>query len=85
MNDKDHLIYPESSIWCKLLQEQDWKQGKRSCCYFGKYYKWMHLLALFYNKKLNKYLISNTAKQVALGQKRRKGVPPKAKKALIRQ
>ncbi len=51
----------------------------------AKHYKCKHLFALSYNKKLNGALISETAKQVLLGQKRRKGAPSKAKKALIRQ
>lgn len=84
-NDLDHLLDSESSIWCIVLQEDDWKSGNCSCFYFAKYYKCKHLLCLSYNRKLHGTIISETAKQIPLGQKRRKGAPTKAKRAFERQ
>ena len=40
----DKLFEMESSIWCVVLQETDWKSGKCSCPYFSKNYKCKHVL-----------------------------------------
>ena len=44
-----------------------------------------HVLALSSVKKFNNAVISEQAKQIPLGQKRKRGAPSKAKQALIRQ
>ena len=84
-DDLDSLFESESSIWCIVLDESDWTSGKCSCSYFSKHYKCKHLLGLSYRKKLPGASISEAAKQIPLGQKRKRGAPTKAKGALVRQ
>ena len=75
----------ESKIWSIELNHSDWKLGTCSCQYFIKNYYFKHLIGLSARAKLPGCVIDMIAKQVPLGQKRRRGAPPRAKKALIVQ
>ena len=82
----DELIKCESSIWSiSLNQIDDWRKGTCSCPYHQKNNKCKHLCALSSVMKIEDSIIPETAKQIGLGQKRKRGAPGKAKKALIIQ
>ena len=74
-----------SSIWSIELNQENWKLGKCSCPYFIKNYMCKHLIGISARCKLVGCQIPLIAKQVPLGQKRKRGAPSKAKKALIVQ
>ena len=83
--DFDALIEMEASLWCVVANEEEWTKGKCSCPYFSKNYKCKHLIAISIRLKLDDCIIPLAAKQIPLGQKRKRGAPSKAKKALLVQ
>jgi hypothetical protein len=83
--DFNHLIQSEASMWCIVTEDSNWKLGKCSCPFFSKNYKCKHLIAISSALKLDNCIIPQNAKNIPLGQKRKRGAPTKAKKALIVQ
>jgi hypothetical protein len=81
----DKFVEEENKMWCVKPNSLNWKLGKCSCPYYAKNYKCKHLTAISATLHLPGCEIPLTAKQIPLGQKRRRGAPSKARQALIRQ
>ena len=63
----------------------NWKLGRCSCPFYLKNYICKHVIAVSATLRLDGCIIPLTAKQIPLGQKRKRGAPKKAAQALIRQ
>ena len=72
-------------IWCVCLSNNvaEWRQGTCTCPSFLKNYICKHIIGLSIRLKYCK--APPEAKNVAIGAKRKRGRPSKAKKALIKQ
>jgi hypothetical protein len=81
----DSFAIDESKIWYIVPCETNWKLGKCSCPYYTKNFMCKHLIAISATLRLEGCVIPLLAKTVPLGQKRKRGAPAKAKKALIVQ
>lgn len=69
------------SLWIVKIIDQDWQNGTCSCPKFRKEFKCKHLSRLAIHLKLVKPPAA--AKQVPIGEKRKRGRPKKAKTALL--
>ena len=84
----DDFVEFETSVYGLDMNEVDWRQSRCNCPFFHKNYICKHIIGL--SKQLNigdmkNCVIPATAKQILLGQKRKRGAPTKAKKALLTQ
>lgn len=80
----DHFKRHYFSEWKVVMPLSDqWKTGKCSCPYFAKFYICKHMLGIALRYKLEEPPLA--AKQIAIGQKRKRGRPAKAKSALYKQ
>lgn len=87
----DAMFKLESSMWCVVLEESDWKLGKCSCPFYGRNWKCKHVLALSSVMKLvdagNMLVLpteaTNGINGTSVGQKRKRGAPTKSQKAQL--
>ena len=75
------FVEEENKIWYIQPDVSNWKLGKCSCPFYAKNYKCKHLKAI--SATLRLYAIPPEAKQIQLGQKRKRGAPSKARPALF--
>ena len=75
--------YKSTWILQTYLDRTDWRNSFCNCVAFQKNYKCIHVIGLAYRYKLID--IPQEAKNIQIGQKRRKGRPKKQKKALFYQ
>ena len=78
----DKFVEEENKVWCIQPNVENWKLGFCSCPFYAKNYKCKHLTTTL---RLEGCSIPLTAKQIPLGQKRKRGAPRKSAPALIRQ
>ena len=71
-------------IWCMEMEDiSDWKRSKCNCPAFLKNYICKHIIGMAIRLKYSKP--PSAAKAVPIGEKRKRGRPPKAKVALVIQ
>lgn len=71
-------------IWCmQMIEGNDWIKSKCNCPFFLKNYICKHIVGLALRLKLCK--VPAAAKTVPIGEKRKRGRPAKAKRALLTQ
>ena len=73
----------ETSIWCIDINNEDWLQSKCNCPFFLKNYYCKHMIGVANILRLDGCSIPLNAKIVPLGQKRKRGAPKKATRALL--
>ena len=78
----DKFVEEENKVWCIQPNVENLKLGFCSCPFYAKNYKCKHLTTTL---RLEGCSIPLTAKQIPLGQKRKRGAPRKSAPALIRQ
>ena len=78
----DKFVEEENNVWCIQPNVENWKLGFCSCPFYAKNYKCKHLTTTL---RIEGCSIPLTAKQIPLGQKRKRGAPRKSAPALIRQ
>ena len=81
----DKFIEEENKVWCIQPNVENWKLGFCSCPFYAENYKCKHLTAISATLRLEGCSIPLTAKQMPLGQKKKRGAPRKSAPALIRQ
>jgi len=77
-----YVIY-QSQLWFVQIESQQWENGSCTCPGFLKNYICKHLLGIAITEKY--FQVQPEAKNVPIGQKRKRGRPSKATKALLRQ
>ena len=78
-------FFKKNIFWTIAIDHENWKQSKCSCPYFAKNYKCKHIIGVSARLKVKGCVILPQHKTIQLGQKRKRGRPALAKKALIRQ
>uniref|UniRef100_A0A914XHK4 SWIM-type domain-containing protein n=1 Tax=Plectus sambesii TaxID=2011161 RepID=A0A914XHK4_9BILA len=78
----DTYVEMRMSMWAVSIPTENWKSGTCSCPPFLKKHKCKHLIAVAATFNLTSIPIS--AKAIVLGQKKKRGRPAKATKALVR-
>jgi uncharacterized Zn finger protein len=71
----------KESLWVVVFDEQDWKMSTCTCPIFSKSQICKHVVGIAITRK--DYEVPPAAKSVPLGEKRKRGRPAKAKKALL--
>ena len=73
----------QSKLWLVTLGSETWETSTCTCPIFLKQYKCKHVYGIALHQKL--VLVPDEAKSVPIGQKRKRGRPAQAKKALFVQ
>ena len=78
----DTYAASQNKLWKVVMAEDDWISSTCTCKAYWKKYVCKHILGLAI--RLNKFNVVPEAKTVPIGEKRKRGRPAKAKKALLR-
>jgi len=79
----DKYAAAQTRIWKMEMEGEDWESATCTCPSYWKNYICKHILGIAI--RLNIFSVIPAAKNVPLGQKRKRGRPAKAKKALLKQ
>jgi hypothetical protein len=79
----DSYVKAQSRLWYLEMTDDDWEKATCTCPIFLKQYVCKHILGIAIRLKM--YSIPDVAKSVPIGEKRKRGRPALAKKALLRQ
>ena len=79
----DTYVKSRNSVWMVNLNTTEWKKSSCTCTCFFKSYICKHICGIAIIQNL--LAVPPEAKNIPLGEKRKRGRPPKAKKALIVQ
>ncbi len=79
----DTYVISRNSVWKVDLNTTEWKKSSCTCPSFFKTYICKHICGIAIIQNL--FLLPPEAKNIPIGEKRKRGRPSKAKKALIAQ
>ena len=82
-DDFNELVKDNSSIWQLTIDTEEWINSTCSCPYYLKNYKCKHIIGIASRTNLPGATIPVSARDVPLGQKRKRGAPKKRTRALI--